>query len=178
MKGIQELTLRVCVTALFLFPALSFAYARPRPIAARIINIRGETQPEDAVGNVEVTLSNHRKEIWTRSWHCELAKVSKTRLVGWTYASGQHTRGPWMNDELCIANSRHDVTHFSVDRAFIDLWDFTDHDTCVVIRSRNIHGPSWLEKFRIDTGQFIDECSGSNYPEKTPEWARPYLDEQ
>jgi hypothetical protein len=178
MKVIQELTLRVGLTAFLIFPALSLAHGRPRPLVARIINIRGETQPEDAVGNVEVALSDHHREVWTRSWHCQLAKVAKSGLVGWTYAFAQHSRDGWMNSELCVARSRNDIIHVSASYAFIEVWDFTDHDSCVVTRSRNAHGPSRVEKFRIDTGELIADCSGSDYPEKIPEWARPFADQQ
>jgi hypothetical protein len=68
--------------------------------------------------------------------------------------------------------------HIQAQRVFVDLWAFTDGDTHVVVRSQLLHGTKWLERFRVDTGEVADSCSGSNEPEKTPEWARPYLDAQ
>ena len=58
-----------------------------------------------------------------------------------------------------------------------ERWDFIDDDTCVVIVSRNIHGPIWIEKFRIDNGEVVESFSGATDADKTPEWARPYLDD-
>src|ERR1051325_2738011 len=135
--------MRCCFAVLLFFVLPANAGERIRPVGVRVINAQGKLQPEDrygdAVGNVEVIFSNGRKEVWTTSWRCELAKVSKSGLVGWTYAAGRHSRGPWMNNELCIARSKRDITHFQADRAFIEIWDFVDNNTCVVIRSRNIH---------------------------------------
>lgn len=170
------------VVALFAFVAVGRVSADSpmRAIAARIVNHDGEPQSEDrfgdVVGNVEVIFSNGRKEIWTHSLQCALPKVSRAGLVGWTYAAGRHSRGPWMNNRLCVARSKRDITHFRADGAFIDLWDFTDDGKCVVIRYRNIHGPSWIDKFRIDNGKFIAHSFGSGDLEETPEWARPYID--
>ncbi|MFN2623900.1 MAG: hypothetical protein ABR611_13765 [Chthoniobacterales bacterium] len=167
-------------TCLLVFSAAALP-RRPHPVAARIVDVRGAPPEQDRygnrVGNVEVTLSNSHKEVWTHSGRCELPKVSKSGLVGWTYAAGRHSRGAWMNAELCIARTRRDIARFTVDRAFIERWDFSDNDTCVVTVSRNIHGPSWIEKLRIDNGEVVDSCSGSNDTDKTPEWARPYLDD-
>lgn len=177
MTAIFPQTIMFCTAALVLPSVISFAQAEPKPISVRIINQRGQTQRENSNGNVEVTLSNRRREVWTRSTHCELAKVSKSGLVGWTYAAGQHSRGDWMNDELCIARSKHDRTHISTSRAFIEVWAFTDNDTHVVTRSRHYHGPSWIEKFDISTGKLIDECEGSNFLKDTPKWAQPWCDE-
>jgi hypothetical protein len=75
-----------------------------------------------------------------------------------------------MNSQVRIARGGKVVANFHVSRAFIDLWDFTDNDTCVVIRCVNAHGPSWI---RIDTGELVGEgpCS-----DNVPEWAKPYAD--
>jgi hypothetical protein len=103
-------------------------------------------------------------------------KVSGSGDVGWTYAAGRHSRGAWMNSELCIAKSKSEITRIQADRAFIELWEFTDDNRCVVLRSRNIHGPSRIEKIEIGSGQLVESCSGSDYPEQTPVWARKYID--
>jgi hypothetical protein len=76
-------------------------------------------------------------------------------------------RGGWMNSQLRIARAGRVIAHFQVSRAFIDLWDFTDKDTCVVIRCVNAHGPSWIQKHRIDTGELVAEGSCSdNIPDR------------
>lgn len=171
-------TLKLCAAAILLHLMLPSAQAEPAHVSAGIIDRRGEPRHDDANGNVEVVLSNRRREVWTRSAQCKLAKVAMSGLVGWTYAATQHSRGSWMNNELCIARSKQDRTHIHAARTFIEVWAFTDKDTHVVIRSRSAHGPSWIERFRITTGELVSECSGSNYPDKTPVWARAYLDEQ
>lgn len=177
MTNAVSLRIASFLVVAFALAAPTIAVAAPaKPVAARIVNRRGEPQQEDDVGNVQVTLSNHRKQIWTISLQCEDAKVSKSRLVGWTYARGRHSRGMWMNNQLCIARNSQDRTLFNASRAFIEVWGFTDNDTHVVMRSRNAHGPTWIEKFSIDTGRLVAECSGFDSPD-TPEWARPYLDE-
>ncbi len=76
-----------------------------------------------------------------------------------------------MNTQLRIARDRRVIARFNVSRAFIDFWDFADKDTCVVIRCVNAHGPSWIQKYRIDTGELVAESSGSD------DWAKPYADE-
>jgi len=173
--------LQLAASIALLFVVTAAAHVPPRPVAARIVGRTGHAvafdRYGDIVGNVEVVFSNGHKEIWTRSLQCELPRVSKSGLVGWTYADDRHSRGVWMNNVLCIARSRRDISHFDADAAFIDLWDFTDNDTCVVIRYRNIHGPSWIDKIRLDTGETTEHCFGSGTVEETPEWARPYIDD-
>jgi hypothetical protein len=146
--------------------------SQPRPIAASILRVQSQSVADwRAVGNVSVTLSDGHREVWTTTGHCLLPKVSSSGLVGWTHAVGQHSRGGWMNTQLRIARDGRLIAHFDVSRAFIDFWDFTDKDTCVVIRCVNAHGPSWIEKYRIDTGDLIAEGSCSH---DVPEWAKPY----
>jgi hypothetical protein len=105
--------------------------------------------------------------------HCLLPKVSHSGVVGWTHAVVQHSRGGWMNTQLRIARDGRLIAHFDVSRAFIDLWDFADNDTCVVIRCVNAHGPSWIQKHRIDTGELVAEGPTRG---NVPEWAKPYAD--
>jgi hypothetical protein len=76
-----------------------------------------------------------------------------------------------MNDELRIARNRHLFARFHAQYVFIDFWNFADDDTTVVIRSVNSKGPSWIEKYRLDSGELVAEGSGST---DVPEWAKPY----
>jgi hypothetical protein len=154
-----------------LAPALNAiaANAKPHPIAARIVTVPSQSNADwRPVGNISVTLSDHHREIWTTTGHCLLPKVSDSGLVGWTFGGVQHSRGGWMNTQLRIARDRRVIARFNVSRAFIDLWDFAENDTCVVVRCVNAHGPSWIQKFRIDTGELVAEGSAS--PDG-PEWA-------
>jgi hypothetical protein len=160
-----------------LAPALNAiaANSKPHPIAARIVTVPSQSNADwRPVGNISVTFSDHHREMWTTTGHCLLPKVSDSGLVSWTFGATQHSRGGWMNTQLRIARDRRLIARFNVSRAFIDLWDFADNDTCVVVRCVNAHGPSWIQKFRIDTGELVAEGSAS--PDG-PKWAKPYRDE-
>ena len=166
------------LTALAMFVGAYTALAGgsvPRPTVARILVVRSESNADwRPVGNISVKFSDGHREIWTTKGHCLLPKVSKSGLVGWTHAIEQHSRGGWMNQELRIARDGRIIGRFHADRAFVDLWDFTDNDTCVVVRGINEYGPYWIQKYRIATGELVAEGSGNNH---VPEWAKPYADE-
>ena len=106
-----------------------------------------------------------------------LALESKDGIKGWTFATAVHSRGGWMNSTLVVVDERNVERKFHSSRAFIEKWGFSDSDTTVVVRSRNAHGPSWIEKFDISTGKLIAECQGSNSLKDTPGWAQPWCDE-
>jgi hypothetical protein len=148
------------------------ADSKPHPIAARIVTVPSQSNADwRPVGNVSVTFSDHHDEMWTTTGHCLLPKVSDSGLVGWTFGTTQHSRGGWMNFQLRIARHGRLIARFNVSRALIDLSGFADSDTCVIIRCVNAHGPSWIQRYRIDTGELVAESSGSD---DVPEWAKPY----
>jgi hypothetical protein len=170
MKNARIVTIFTALAAVY----TAVADSKPRPVATRIATVRSQSNADwRPVGNISVTLSDGHREVWTTTGHCLLPKISRSGLVGWTHAVVQHSRGGWMNTQLRIARDGRLIAHFDVSRAFIDLWDFADNDTCVVIRCVNAHGPSWIQKHRIDTGELVAEgpCSGN-----VPEWAKPYAD--
>jgi len=98
-------------------------------------------------------------------------------MQGWTLATAKHSQGEWMNSALVIVTKSKKEKTFRASRAFIEVWGFTDSDTTVVVRSRNSHGPSWIEKFDITTGKVVAECQGSSDLKDTPKWAQPWCDE-
>ena len=149
--------------------------SKPHPISVHVLAVRSQSDAEwRPVGNISVAFSDGHREVWTTTGHCLLPMTSHSGLVGWTHALGQHSRGGWMKSQLRIARDGHLIAHFDVSRAFIDEWDFTDKDTCVVIRCVNAHGPSWIQKYRIATGELVAEGSGSH---DVPDWAKPYADQ-
>jgi hypothetical protein len=167
--------------ALFLSASWASAgSAKDHPVSACIVNWRGEIVNDDEghVGNVRVTFADGHRERWTRRGRSRLARVSKTGLVGWTCAEGQNLTAthPWMNGELILLRDGKRIAKFRSEYAFIEVWGFTDHDTCVVIRSRMLHGPSRIEKLEIKTGERLGGCSGSD-PNQIEPWARPFADE-
>lgn len=109
--------------------------------------------------------------------HRSLEATSKNGIKGVTVATVRHSKGGWMNSALVLTGPGTSTKEFRISRAFIERWGFTDADKSVVIRSRNAHGPSWLAKYDIASGNLIAECSGSEEPKDTPEWARPFCDQ-
>ena len=106
-----------------------------------------------------------------------LKLTSKGGIQGWTLATAKHSQGEWMNSTLVIVTKSKVEKKLSASRAFIEVWGFADSDTAVVVRSRNSHGPSWIEKFDVATGKLVAECPGSNHFKDTPKWAQPWCDE-
>jgi hypothetical protein len=60
---------------------------------------------------------------------------------------------------------------------FIEDWQFVDHDTAVIVRSRGRHGPSHIYKFSLKTGMLVDHTKGSESNADTPDWAKPLADD-
>ena len=170
--------LRVGATILsigVLLPSLVHGGQNATPLSVRVIS---GPEPdaeagEDEAGNVMVTLSNGRKEMWTAKGWCVYPKISKSGLVGWTHGLGMHPTQGLRNGELVIARHRHVFRRIAARQGFIDDWFFTDGDHCVVIRSRGPHGPAWLEKVKIHSGEVIDGCS-ARADENMPTWAKPF----
>lgn len=109
--------------------------------------------------------------------HSSVFQKFKDGSRGWTEADAKHSRGEWMNHRLVIITTGKKKRTFNSSRAFIEDWGITDRGSCVVIRSRNEHGPSWIEKFKLSTGEPVAECQGSEYLPKTPMWAWGWCDE-
>jgi hypothetical protein len=152
--------------------ALPMIAAATHPVEVKIAAIRGQGLPDGTPGgNVKVKLSNEKTELWANSGHCFLPRLSKSGLVGWTYASGRHSRGMWMNSVLRIARDGKVIREIEAGYAFIEIWDFSDNDSCVVIQSRNIHGPALVRKVCISSGQVLAE--GSDAPGDY-DWAKTY----
>lgn len=147
-----------------------------QPTSAHIVWAHGRVAPEGYAGDVVVQFSDGRHEAWTKHGGCELPKVSRTGIVGWTHGIAVHPTQGLMNSTLVVVRSGAIVNRIKVDNPFIDLWDFTDNDTCVVIRSRGPHGPSTLQKYRVATAKLLDSYSGSVGSPTIPAWARPYAD--
>lgn len=151
-----------------------------RPVEARIVWGGGREANPVRPGDVSVTLSNGKTEMWTTHGGCVLAKVSKGGLVGWAHGTGLNRTQGLMDHELVIARNKKIIARIEAYYAFIEKWGFVADDTCVVICSRGPHGPDHLEKFRIKGGKFLAECAGYTPYEKMPSWAKPFVgwDEQ
>jgi hypothetical protein len=123
---------------------------------------------------VRVTLTNGAREMWTRKGNCELPRVSKSGLVGWTHGAAFHSKGALMNPTLIVARADKVLATFQAFYSFIDVWDFADADSSVIVLSAGPHGPGRLEKFQIVDGKLLDGCYESQ-PDAWPEWAQRFM---
>jgi hypothetical protein len=145
-----------------------------RPVSADIVSAAGRVAEERHPGNVRVTLTNGRHEMWTRKGNCELPRVSSAGLVGWTTGTVFHSKGALMNDTLIIARGDKLRARIPTYYPFIDVWDFADRDSCVVVLSRGPHGPGRIEKFRIADGKLLGGCFEGHVDEHL-DWANRFL---
>lgn len=95
---------------------------------------------------------------------------------GWTEAYHRHSTGSWMNGNLVVVTTAKEKKTFRAGYGFINRWGFADEGRCVVICSRNSHGPARIEKYEIASGKLLAECQGSKALEDTPGWAQPWCD--
>ena len=105
-----------------------------------------------------------------------LEATSESGIKGETVTKHRNSRGDWMNSLLILKQPGKDEKEFRSFYTWIEKWGFGDADKSVVIRSRNAHGPSRIEKYDIASGKLLAECSGSDLLKDTPEWARPFCD--
>lgn len=106
-----------------------------------------------------------------------LKQTSQTGIQGWTLAAARHSDGSWMNSILILIKPDGGKKQIRSSYAFIEKWGFSDGDATVVIRARQAHGPSWIQKFDISSCKLLAECQGSRFLRDTPIWARPWCDE-
>ena len=149
-----------------------------RPISARIMWTREREAEPGHFGDVVVTLSNNKTQMWTSSGGCALAKVSRTGLVGWVHGSAFHRTQGLMDHELVLAKRKHIIRRIDVEYPFINAWDFADGDSAVVIRYGAAHGPGRIGKFRINSGKLLGECSSIEAFDAVPLWAKPFMEGQ
>ena len=148
-----------------------------QPVLAEIVSGRGRIAEVGRPGNVRVTLANGHREMWTRKGNCELPRVSKSGLVGWTHGTSFHSKGALMNNILIVARERKVLTRIRTFYSFIDVWDFADADSCVIALSAGPHGPGRIEKFRIEDGELLDGCYEAHVDEQ-PDWAKRFLQKE
>lgn len=143
-------------------------------MSAEIVSAGGRVAEERHPGNVRVTLTNGRHEMWTRKGNCELPRVSKSGLVGWTRGTAFHSKGALMNDTLIIAREDKVLARIPTDYPFIDVWDFAGRESCVIVLSGGPHGPGRIGKFRIADGKLLGGCFEGHVDEH-PDWAKRFL---
>jgi hypothetical protein len=162
---------------MFSFSALAFcalASSAILPKSAVIVDAHDKLG-DNSVGNVKVLFTDGHSELWTKLGKSLLPRVSATGLVGWAHALFINARG-WPVDSVlrvCWPDGHH--KDFKADSAFIEIWNFVENDTAVVIKSRGAHGPAAYIKYDLRSGKDLahaDAFSGT----PLPGWAKPYSD--
>ncbi|MDQ6912339.1 MAG: hypothetical protein M3128_05630 [Verrucomicrobiota bacterium] len=148
---------------------------KSRPVSAQIVWGHDRVADEGHDGDVRVIFASGKHQRWTRNGKCLQPRVSNSGLVGWTHGKAYHSKGALMNATLVLARGNKILRRIAAYYPFIEVWDFTEHDTRVVMLSRGPHGPGRLEKFRIKDGAFLDGCFESR-SEEWPKWARSFVE--
>src|SRR5437868_429886 len=145
-----------------------------RPVSAEIVCADGRIAADRCPGDVRVSLTNGCREMWTRHGKCELPRVSRSGLVGWTHGIGFHSKGALMNDTLIVAREGKVLARIRTFYPFIDVWNFADADASVIVLLGGPHGPGRIEKFRIADGHLLGGCYEGHVDEQ-PDWAKRFL---
>jgi len=76
---------------------------------------------------------------------------------------------------ICWPEGRHKDFAADYTYPFIEMWDFTNHDTAVAIKSRGPHGPADYDEYDLTSGKLIDHAHGV-FGKDLPVWAQPFSD--
>jgi hypothetical protein len=134
-------------------------------------------------GDVKVTFSDGRSEVWTHSGDCHDVKVSTRGSVGWIRMDKKHVDTHRMmltgKDSLVVRLPDGKIKEFAPydENVGIMDWRFVDGGKTIVVRSMGFHGPSSYANYDISTGRLIDACGPTYTPyDKLPLWAKPLAD--
>ena len=72
--------------------------------------------------------------------------------VDWTWAK-ERCKNLWVNKHLRVQRGKHLLFEAKSGKPFIEDWAFAEEG--VVVKSRAMHGPAWLELFSLRTA---DDC--------------------
>ncbi len=166
------------IVALFGVSVVSTPIRADMPTSAEIVDVPSERRDYGApIGNVRVKFADGHSEFWTRLGRCIHVRCSESGLVGWTRYTSRNRDGGPANGVLRVMVSPNQWKDFEA-RPYIEDWGFADHDKTVIVKSRGRHGPCHIYKFSLTTGQLIDHARGSEYYANTPDWAKPFADDQ
>jgi hypothetical protein len=149
-----------------------------KPVKAEIVDVPAERRDWGMpIGNVKVTFSDGHTEMWTKEGKALHAKASSTGIVGWSRYTQRNSHDEPVNSKLRILLSEKDIKDIDAG-PFIEEWDFADHDTAVVIKSRGRHGSASIVKFDIKSGKQLGSTGGATLYKDMPEWAKPFADDK
>ncbi|GEP45921.1 hypothetical protein BGE01nite_52120 [Brevifollis gellanilyticus] len=152
--------------------------AADMPVSAEIVEVPAERRDwGEVIGNVRVKFKDGHTEMWTKNGKCLHVLRSDSGLVGWSRYTRRNDHGEPVNNMLRVMISPEQWKDVKTD-LFIEDWGFADGDTTVILKTRGRHGPSYIQRFLLKTGELLNETKGSGPHAATPDWAKPYADDQ
>lgn len=134
----------------------------------------------DPVG--DVVLQNHGKNVTlTATATAQQPKVSKEGYIGWVDCSEEGNpgvihiaKGVPIGSQLILRHPDGSLLTIPAESPIIEKWNFETDGAYIVMKSRGLHGPAFIERFTL-SGQQAGRCNA--YGEKAPEWVVPFLDQ-
>ena len=159
-------------------PCCATSLAADMPVSAEIVDVPSERRDwGEPIGNVRVKFADGHSEFWTRLGRCMDVRRSDSGLVGWSRYTERNSYGEPVNSVLRVMVSNERWMDFQAG-PFINDWNFADHDSTVIVKSRGRHGPSVIQRFSLKTGKLVDSTKGSSLYSETPDWAKPFADDR
>lgn len=146
------------------------------PMRAAVVD-KNPLDLDEPTGNIKVTFTDQHSEKWTKLGRAMLPRVSSTGLVGWATFKFRNYRGDPVDEtvRICWPNGRHKDFAANGTYPFIEEWDFANHDTTIVIKSRGLHGSADYDEYDLASGKLIDYAHGL-FGANLPVWAQPFSD--
>ncbi len=158
------------------------AEAVKTPTTATIIGARSIANWEgNPVGNVQVAYRDGSKDQWTLKGNASNPKVSANGTVGWVLS-------PLADDgkkldlyqklptfpQLRLVRAGKVLATLDAERPFIEEWGFSKDGAFVIIKSRGLHGPALVQRFKVLDGSAQGRSPA--FGDDLPDWARPFQD--
>jgi hypothetical protein len=111
----------------------------------------------------------------------QLPEVNRTGWVGWIDCSEEHhparlriVQGVPVGSRLILRNPSGSLRAIPAGKPIIEAWGFTPDGLHVVVKSRALHGPAVIERFRMKDGTKAGTCPA--FGNHLPSWTAGYQD--
>lgn len=135
----------------------------------------------DPAGNVSITTPDGKHLQLTRGGCARQPKASPAGLVGWIDCSEpgepgtiRMVKGVPIGSRLVLRGSDGSLLTISAGKPIIEAWGFDPDGFHVVLKSRALHGPALIERYRMRDGSRAG-CWAA-YGAQLPKWASAYSD--